>query len=74
MTSPFLGDAKTMTQQELENALEGLAQRWRNEPYLSNEWSDGVRYGELKDALKDRFKVEKQIRAVGENTVNYQVV
>ena len=62
-----------MTQTELEQALVGLAERWRAKPHLSNDHSEGVRYGELTGALKRRFNVVKQIRAVGDSATNYQV-
>lgn len=71
--SAFLGNAQTMTQIELEQALDDLAARWRKDPYLSNEYADGVRYSELQEALKARFGVSKRIEAIG-NPTNYQVV
>lgn len=62
-----------MTQQQLENALDDLAANWRKAPHLSNDFCEGSRYGELKDALKKRFGISKQIEAVNGST-DYQVV
>ena len=62
-----------MTQKQLEDALHDLAARWRKEPHLSNDYREGVRYGEIRDALESRFGVARQIKAVNHAT-DYQVV
>lgn len=56
-----VGDVDEMTQQELESALDNLALRWSKEPFLSNDYNEGRRYGELRGALKRRYGVSKII-------------
>lgn len=69
----YSGDPATMTQKELEDSLDDLAARWRKEPYLSNDYNEGVRYGEIREALKDRFGISKVIKALNGATDYYAV-
>lgn len=69
----FLGDVAQMTLQDLSDAMDDLAARWRKNPYLSNEYSDSMRYVEIQGALKYRFGVSKRIEAI-DGPTNYHVV
>ncbi|MFA6051629.1 MAG: hypothetical protein WC762_03470 [Methylobacter sp.] len=69
----YSGDIQKMTQQELENALKQVAANWRGRPYLSNDYSEGLRYGELRDALQDRFGITMKIKAVN-HSIDYWAV
>lgn len=55
--SAYAGNAKTMTEHELMESLKCLAANWRAAPHLSNDYSEGARYEELKEELKERFGV-----------------
>ncbi|WP_148612146.1 hypothetical protein [Aeromonas sobria] len=57
-------DTAEMTQKQLEVALDKIAAEWRKAPYLSNDFSEGVRYGEIRNALKERFGISKEIIAI----------
>lgn len=71
--SAYLGNVNTMSKNELEEALASLAENWRKSPHLSNDHSEGVRYSEITDALRERFKINKSIKAIS-NPTDYQVV
>ena len=73
MNNIYGSDVTTATEQELIAALKGLAERWRKEPHLSNDFSEGVRYGEIKNALASRFEVEVDISADSHAT-DYQMI
>ena len=67
----YAGDVSTMSEQELRAALADLADRWTKTPHLSNDYSEGMRAGELRRALKDRFGVDLRIEDVG--AANYRL-
>ena len=71
--SAYTGDAKTLTCEELKTKLRELAKAWKDEPHLSNDYSEGVRFGELKEALEDRCKETCKIRAIDKST-DYEAV
>ena len=71
--SAYTGDAKTLTCEELKTKLRELAKAWKDEPHLSNDYSEEVRFGELKEALENRCKETCTITAI-DNPTDYQAV
>ena len=60
----YSGDVQKMTQEDLITALNQLAANWRAQQGLGHQYSEGLRYDEIREALKDRFDVQLQIKEI----------
>ena len=71
--SAYTGNAKNLTCEELKTKLKELAGAWKANPHLSNDDSEGVRFGELKEALEKQCNETCEIRAIDGGT-DYEAV
>lgn len=53
----YSGSSTTMSQEQLLEALAGLAHRWRADPHLAQQDPDCGRHTELCEALFSRFGI-----------------
>ena len=72
--SAFTGDVKTMDCCQLIQKLEELAAEWRASPHLSNDYDNGVRYGELLDEVRRRCSQECVISGTQSEPIGYQLL
>jgi fatty acid-binding protein DegV len=60
----YSGDTQKMTKEELIKALNQLASNWRAQQGLGHQYSEGLRYNDLTEALKNRFNISLQIKEI----------
>ena len=64
-------DIAQMTFQEVLQEASKMAERWRNAPHISNDYLDGLKYGQLVERAKSLGQ-KLEIRA-DQNPTDYQV-
>lgn len=65
----------SMNKEELLQRLKKMAAEWRASPHISNDYSEGLRYNELRQLLREKFDCRLKIESDAQNqNTNYQVM
>ncbi|MGI4785038.1 MAG: hypothetical protein ACRYGN_25020 [Janthinobacterium lividum] len=59
---------------DLLKQMDAMAAEWRLHPHLSNDYSEGLRYNEIRQELSTNFNTRARITADADNVTQYYMV